>query len=258
MCARDPKDRTCGVSIDPDGNGVAHCFRCEYVEHRRADGPRHRPGPLPRRIADPVPAKTLSGFGKALWQACRPLAGPALAYLQARSCVIPPQHGHLRYHPELGHPPSGIAAPALVALVTDAITGAPLTLHRTWICADGRKAALEPARMLLAGHRKAGGVVRLWPDEDVSSSLGIAEGIETALSLAHAFDPVWACIDAGNMAALPVLPGISTLLVACDNDPAGIEAANGCGQRWSSAGRSVYIAMPGQQGQDMNDLAQAS
>jgi phage/plasmid primase-like uncharacterized protein len=169
-----------------------------------------------------------------------------------------PEDGHLRYHAELKHPPSGAVAPAMVALVTDAVTGEEITLHRTWIRGDGTKAPLDPPRMLLGGHRKAGGVIRLWPDEAVTTALGIAEGIETALSLAHAFRPVWACIDAGNLAAFPMLDGIESLTIAADNDAAGIAAAEACAARWTAAGREVRIVMPEKAGTDLNDLARAA
>jgi hypothetical protein len=38
-----------------------------------------------------------------------------------------------------------------------------LTLHRTWVTATGDKANVEPPRLLLGKHRKAGGVIRLFP-----------------------------------------------------------------------------------------------
>lgn len=256
-CGRGPKDRTCGVTRDHDGSGVAHCFRCGYVETLHSDDVQRRPGiAMPRVVNERH--EVLSDFGQELWAACRPIAGEALAYLQARCCVVPPDDGHLRYHPALKHAPSSTVGPALVALVTDAVTGQPLTLHRTWIRADGSKAPVEPPRMLLAGHRKAGGVVRLWPDEAVAQGLGIAEGIETALSLAHAFTPVWALIDAGNLAAMPVLDGVESLLIAADHDDAGTAAAEGCALRWAAAGRESRIAMPPQRKTDMNDVARAA
>ncbi len=256
-CGRSLRDRTCGVTVEHDG-GVAHCFRCGYVETSRGDDRQRRPGVRKERAAAAARHETLSEFGRELWASCGPLAGEGLAYLLARACVIPPEGGHLRYHPALKHPPSGMAAPALVALVTDAATGQPLTLHRTWIRADGNKASLDPPRMLLGGHRKAGGVVRLWPDDAVTTGLGIAEGIETALSLAHAFTPVWACIDAGNLAALPALAGIESLLIAADHDQAGIDAAEACAQRWADAGADARIAMPPSPKTDLNDMARAA
>lgn len=172
--------------------------------------------------------------------------------------MIPPADGDLRFHPALPHPPSGHKGPALVALLTDAVDKTPRTLHRTWIRPDGTKAPIDPPRMLLGGHRKAGAVCRLWPDEDVTHGLAVAEGIETTLSVAHAGGPVWACIDAGNLADFPVLPGIECLTIAADHDPAGIAAANTCAARWAAAGRGVFVVLPPGAGRDLNDVARAA
>ena len=257
-CSRGPRDRTCGVTINSDGSGVAHCFRCGYKEWHRGERAAHRHGGPVAPRSTSIRYEALSEFGRDLWLACRPLAGEALAYLEARCCATPPADGDLRWHPALKHPPSGLAGPALIALVTDAATGKPLTLHRTWIRADGNKAPVDPPRMLLGGHRKAGGVVRLWPDEAVTMGLGVAEGIETALSLAHAFTPVWACIDASNLAAFPVLEGVESLAIAVDHDFAGIAAANTCAERWTAAGREVRVVMAATPKADLNDLARAA
>lgn len=214
--------------------------------------PRHAQA-VSRPVAAPL-RESLADHGRALWNACEVLAGPALAYLEARACVTPPADGDLRWHPALRHP-SGHVGPALVALVTDAQTCEPLTLHRTWIAPDGRKAAVNPPRLLLGGHRKAGGVIRLWPDEAVSTSLAVAEGIESALSLAHAHQPVWSLIDAGNLAALPVLAGIERLVIGADHDAAGTKAARQCASRWHAAGARAYIVTPPQERTDLNDIA---
>jgi putative DNA primase/helicase len=251
-CARHDRDKTMGVTVDERG-GVAHCHRCGHTETMRG---------IVAAAAKPQQARqrheTLSDYGRELWEASRPLSGPARAYLEARACVIPPDDGDLRWHPALKHPPTGTEGPALVALITDAVTREPLTLHRTWVQADGRKAPLDPPRMLLGGHRKAGGLVRLWPDEAVTMGLAIAEGIETCLSLAHAYRPTWATVDAGNLAALPVLDGIECLLIGADHDDAGQRAAENCASRWAAAGVAVSIALPAAAGHDLNDLALAT
>jgi phage/plasmid primase-like uncharacterized protein len=106
--------------------------------------------------------------------------------------------------------------------------------------------------MLLKDHPIAGGVIRLWPDEVVTSGLGIAEGIETALSLAHGFAPVWACIDAGHLAKFPVLNGIQDLIIAADNDPRGREAADACAARWADHA-AVRVIHAETDGADLND-----
>lgn len=256
-CGRGPRDRTLGVTVDHDGSGVGHCFRCQYIEANREERTSARAG---RLISGPPRAakrETLSSAALAFWTDCSPPAGPARAYLTARGCAIPPDDGDLRWHPQLKHPPSGYVGPALVALVSDAVTRKPLTLHRTWIRADGTKAAVNPPRMLLGGHRKAGGVIRLWPDEAVTTGLAIAEGVETSLSVARDFRPAWAAVDAGNLAAFPVLAGIETLVVAADHDAAGIEAANKCADRWAAAGVDVRVLAPVREHADWNDRAAA-
>ncbi|KXU91080.1 hypothetical protein CI15_00330 [Paraburkholderia monticola] len=253
-CGRGPRDKTCGLTIKLDYSGVAHCHRCSFVETYRPERGAHIAAPSTPRITGRQRApkrETLSDYGCDLWDACEPLKGSvAVDYLASRKCVLPPDDGDLRQHPNLKHP-SGYVGPALVARVTDAVTGDAISLHRTWVRADGRKAYVGVSRMLLAGHRKQGGVIRLWPDEAATSTLGIAEGIESALSLAWAVQPVWALIDAGNLAKLPVLAGIETLVIAKDNDPAGVAAADECGRRWVEAGAEVLVSQ--QTENDLND-----
>lgn len=252
-CSRGPRDKTLGVTMEADGAGVAHCFRCGFVESYRPERGAHlaMPSKRPIKAAPPtVQHETLSEYGGALWKECKPLTGVALAYIEARHCRIPPADGDLRFHVSLKHP-TGHVGPALVALITDAITGEPLSLHRTWIRPDGRKADVDPPRLLLGGHRKQGGVIRLWPDEAVTVGIGIAEGIETALSLAWAYVPVWACIDAGNLKMFPRLPGTESLVIGADNDLAGQNAADECAQRWADAGREAFITT--QKQNDLND-----
>jgi len=174
------------------------------------------------------------------WQSLGEVRAVGRQYLEARQCVLPPKGGALRFDPA-GRHPSGYRGPCLVAMVTHAVDDTPISLHRTWVNADGTKTNLDPSRLLLGGHRKAGGVIRLWPDEAVMTGLGIAEGIESALSLAHAIKPVWSCIDAGNLAKFPVLPGIESLTIAVDDDPSGIGAANECAERWAQEDRDVSL-----------------
>lgn len=254
QCGRGPRDKTMGVTIDRDGGGVAHCFRCKSRHHRERAS-RKTSSNSPIRAVAASKRESLSEYGRDLYRACKRVSGAARQYLDARGCVIPPADGALRWHEALRHPAGSQHGPVLMALVTDAVTRLPLTLHRTWIRADGRKADVDPPRMLLAGHRKAGGVIRLWPDEAVTAGLGVAEGIETALSLAHAISPVWACVDAGNLAALPVLQGIEALTIAADADAAGRAAAHECAERWARAGVDVRIVEPPVG--DLNDVVQS-
>lgn len=254
-CGRGPRDKTLGITIEA-GNGVAHCFRCGYVEvHKDSKSTTRKTNAVLKAVAKQV-HESLSEYGHALWAQCLPLSGVALDYLNYRGCVIPPSDGDLRWHPALKHP-SGHVGPALVALITDALTNKPLSLHRTWIKSTG-KADLDPPRMLLKDCPKQGGVIRLWPDDAVTHGLAIAEGIETALSLAHGYTPVWSVVDAGNMAALAALPGIEYLVIGADNDPAGIQGAATCAARWRAAGKHVAAIAPTEPGADFNQLPEAA
>ena len=250
-CGRGGKDTSAGLTISQDGSGVLHCFRCEYVETYRPEHGATTRAPAIPPTSKPLARKheSLSDWGHDLWAMCRPLEGIAVDYLRHRRCVVPPKDSHLRWRASLKHP-SGYVGPALVALVTDTLTGAPLSLHRTWITPTG-KAPVDPPRMPLANHSLRNGCIRLWPDDAVGSGLAIAEGIETALSLAHGFTPVWSVIDAGHMAKFPVIPSVEILTIARDNDAAGISAAHSCAARWVQAGREVIITA--QSKNDIND-----
>jgi putative DNA primase/helicase len=210
--------------------------------------------------AAPVPAKTLPKrepvrreaprAASALASESRALLGTiGAAYLACRGCAMPPADGDLRFHPMVHHE-SGYSGPALVALISDAVTRKPMGVHRTWVTASGKADVAKPKMVL---GPKQGGVIRLWPDEGVTTGLAVAEGIETALTIAHEYRPVWSLIDAGNMAAFPVLAGIETLVIGADNDEAGLRGARACADRWAAAGVDVRVVVPEMAGADWND-----
>ena len=194
-----------------------------------------------------------SDCAESLWLSCKPLSGDAVKYMLARGCAISPEEGDLRWHPNLKNKMNNWTGPALVGRVTDAVTNEPMTLHQTWFTPDGTKAPIKHPRLFLKDHVKQGGVIRLWPDEDVTYGLGIAEGIENALSAAHGFTPVWSAIDKGNLSQLPVLDGIEALTIFTDPEDGGILAANQCAQRWLEAEREVRIWKSPNSDEDFND-----
>ncbi|MFL9892417.1 toprim domain-containing protein [Paraburkholderia sp. RL17-381-BIF-C] len=236
------------------GIGAATLFRTALDAGWSNSSPMHHP--TPARTRQPQPEReireVLDPRWMRYWESIGPVRDVGSAYLQARQCAVPPADGDLRFDPAARHP-AGYVGPCLVALVTDVASREPISLHRTWINADGTKADVEPPRLLLGGHRKAGGVIRLWPDEALTQGLAIAEGIETALSLARVFQPAWALIDAGNLTKFPVLAGVESLLIAEDHDEAGARAAKACAIAWASEDREVRIAKAPVAGDDAND-----
>lgn len=228
---------------------------------REREDPSPKPAHTDLSAVQPGRYETLSPFRRQLWTSCRYIdsKSPAALYLGARGCALPHPDGDLRWHPALKHP-SGHVGPTLVALVTDIQNPQRwLTLHRTWIRGDGspNKADVDPPRLLLKDHRKSGGCIRLWPDDWVSMGLGIAEGIETTLTLARGFTPAWSVIDAANLAAFPVLAGIEALTVAVDHDVAGLKAFKTVAERWHGAGREVRKVLVPKPGDDLNDWARS-
>jgi hypothetical protein len=108
--------------------------------------------------------------------------------------------------------------------------------------------------MLIGGHKKQGGVIRLWPEEYFIRGLAVGEGIETCLTLAHAYKPVWSCIDAGNLANFPVMSNMDALVIGVDHDEAGIKAATQLDKRYHEAGITTVFSFAPTSGQDLNDL----
>src|SRR5215212_1746641 len=146
------------------------------------------------------------------------------------------------------------------SLVRDIRTNKPQAIHRTALSWSATKWTVNGKDRLALGPI-AGGAVKLTPDEDVTTCLGIGEGIETTLSLRLVPEfgpsPVWALLSAGGIEHFPVLSGIECLWIAVDHDAngRGQAAAQACADRWHAAGREVHLITPKTKGADLNDLA---
>lgn len=256
-CNRGARDDALGVTIAADWSAVWHCFRCGWAGAWQPKDLMPR-GPV-KVTARPRPARVekrrWSLYANGLWSRAEPIEGsPVETYLRSRGCAVPAD-ADLRFHPNIhGHP-------TMVARISDAITNEPMSLHFTFLKRDGSgKAEIEKPKLLLADHQKAGGVVRLCADAEVTIGLGLSEGIETALSATAAgWSPVWAAIDAGNLSSFPILAGIESLTVFADNDESGTgqRAADQVATRWREAGREARIVLPPELGTDWNDARAA-
>jgi hypothetical protein len=236
-CGRGPKDDTAAIKVDDHG-ACWFCHRC------------HATGMVPPDAIDDFlrGAVVVSGSTASTnteLRAKRTFVGAleiskecvAGQYLLARGCMLPPPRSHLRWLPQRRHL-SGYSGPCLLALISDPAANTFVSVAQTWINADGSKAPVERPRLYWKGLPSRG-VCRLWPDDVVHLGLGVPEGIETCLSLARIFIPVWAAMDAGGMAALPYLYPIESITVAVDDDPSGIKAASELADRWRLAGAEV-------------------
>jgi putative DNA primase/helicase len=177
---------------------------------------------LPPKIDDD--AKQRTEYALRLWPQSVPLSGTlGWRYFTERRelhiGVLGDLSHALRWHAGIG---------AVVALMTDPLTNKRCGIHRTFLNSDGTK---RDRKML--GRQ---GVVRLSPDEEVTTGLGIVEGVEDGLAvLLSGWTPVWAATSAGAIERFPVLPGIESLTVFADADAAGMKAAQVCVERWATA-----------------------
>ena len=202
---------------------------------------------------------------------------PAAEYLARRGidlAALGRQPRALRFVPELYNRESQTHWPAIVAAVTND-AGEHTATHRTWLAKrDGRwgKAPLSDAKMSLG--TVAGSHIRLWrgasnkpiKDAPVGDRVAIAEGIETALSVALACPElrVLCAVSLSNMANLVLPPAIGTVFLCADNDV--VDDSPGSRQRQNAlaraiahyrvGGRDVRLAMPAVVGADWNDILQ--
>jgi phage/plasmid primase-like uncharacterized protein len=187
---------------------------------------------------------------KRLWLEAQPITGTiAETYLRGRgiTCELPET---LRFHRACWHGPTAKRWPAMVG----AVQGANLpAVHRTYLRPDGSgKADIEPPKAMLGGTQ--GGAVRL---ADGLGPLVVAEGIETALSLASGLlrtpATVWAALSTSGIRGLHLPPTASRLTIAPDGDAPGREAANALAERAHALGWQVSL-LPAPDGRDWNDI----
>lgn len=265
----------CGWSGDAiswlrDRHGMSFVEAVEDLAIRAGMQPdregRMRPPALP--VARPAPAEIEAeredriAWARDLWKGCQPVAGTLVeVYLRSRGIEparlvwsdgrrgVPPT---IRFHPGLRHKDSGQMFPAMVAAVQDGqrrITG----VHRTFLAPDGRGKAPVASAKKMAGS-VWGGAIRLC---EAQSRLGVAEGIETSLSVTLGAElPVWVAGSLGNMAAIELPPIVRELVLCIDADGNPETAARTLdkAQAFHAArGIRVRLARP-PAGMDFNDL----
>ncbi|WP_436637636.1 DUF7146 domain-containing protein [Microbaculum sp. FT89] len=177
-------------------------------------------------------------------------------YLRARGCPLSQHHieaDAIRFHPAC--PFGTLRVPAMIGLMRNPETNQPTGIHRTALRDDGRGKrnmpdGSSPKRML--GIAK-GAVVKLQIE---APRMGIAEGIETALSASLLFDqPVWAALSTNGIRNFPLLKPLQFLSIFADNDEAGLAASKECARRYALAGINGSICAPLERGADWNNFS---
>lgn len=265
FCPAHANTRTPALSVTDgrDGRLLLHCHAgCDFASIMDAlrglglvEGKGTYSPPSPAELAaireaEKQEAEKREKQALSLWREAQPIGGTiAETYLRGRgiTCELPDT---LRFHPASWHS-SAQRLPAMVAL----IEGLPrLAVHRTYLRPDGSgKADVAPAKAMLGAT--LGGVVRL---TDTQGPLVVAEGIETALSLASGLlgrpATIWAALSASGIAGLHLPEGNAhRLTIASDGDKAGHEAAHKLAVRASELGWTVSL-LPAPEGRDWNDI----
>lgn len=152
--------------------------------------------------------------------------------------------------------------PAMVAAVRD-VSGQLVTVHRTLLTGDGRKADVDvPKRLMrLPDDRTINGcAIRIGEPHEV---LAVAEGIETALSVVVATGlPCWACICAHGLEAVEIPDSVREVLIVADKDRSltGERAAQVLAERLKERGVTTRVMTIREEipetdkGIDFNDL----
>ena len=205
--------------------------------------------------AKPKPSPDPRPRLRKLWADAKPTAQGDIvdAYLRSRGVGLDVYPNTIRTAPSLRYydDDSTSTFPAMLAVVHD-LTGKPVTIHRTYIAPDGSgKAPVEKPRKIACRHGKSPHV-RLAP---VMPTMGIAEGIESALSAMKLFrTPTWSALSTYGIETFEPPAEIERLIVFADND------ANGAGQKAAYAlaarlsGRVVVeVKFPKEPGADWND-----
>ncbi len=245
------------LSAGSDAELLVHCFAgCDPGDVLAAlrKLPSHRSATVARQTDRPIQGSAVSRQTTLdLWNGALPIEGSIVeAYLASRGLSTTCRA--LRFIPDAWHAPSARRYPAMLARLEDT-QGNILAVQRTFLTAGGRKADVEPVRMML-GSLKAG-AVQLAPAGEM---LGLAEGVESALAASEMHRlPCWAAC--GARLHRIALPGtVRHVIVFADNDPPGLQTAERAARRFQAEGRRVEIRAPERAGADWNDalLARAT
>jgi putative DNA primase/helicase len=250
------EDRTPSLTIR-DGDTApllkchAGCDARDIIEELRRRGllaeapsPRKRGARKPTQQVEhnPDPAAL------AIWIAASSAAGSVVeTYLRHRGITLPvPPSLRCGWRRHLDR----YNMPAMVAAVQRP-DGKIVAVQTTLLTLTGKKATV--ARPRITTGALGAGAVRLAKATDV---LGLAEGIETALSAMQLTNvPTWACLGAGRMHRVRVPDTVRELHIFGDDDDAGHAAV----ERTAHENRHLrrVIRFPPDGCKDLNDLLRA-
>jgi putative DNA primase/helicase len=240
---RGDRSPSLSVSDGDDGRLLLRCFAgCDFADI--LDALKHRglidderPRLVVQKVAHVAPPLVPDVGALAIWQATVDvLETPVDEYLNRRGIYLRPPM--LRYRPDRKSMVAAVQAP----------DGKVVAIQQTWLTSVGDKAS--PKR-LTTGNLGAG-AVRLGA---VNRSMGIAEGVETALSAMQLSGmTVWASLGASRLHSVELPPEVEKVHLFLDNDEAGRAAAKRAADVHRKLGRTVYLRSPPDHCGDWNDV----
>ena len=186
-----------------------------------------------------------------IWDAGQHAAAPELReYLDRRGIVISPPPS-LRYgqYLHLGR----YFMPAMIAAVQRPGDGKVVAVQQTVLTSRGTKAAIANPKITTGAL--GNGAVRFAAAAEV---MGIAEGIETALSAQTMAEiPVWASLGCQRLHRVELPEPVREVHIFGDNDAPGRSAAQRAAEVHMQLGRRVVLRFPPEGVKDFNDLLNA-
>lgn len=242
-----------------DGRRLTFPQAVEFLGGTLTEQPPH-----PTALEPPLnhPTRSTADAARRCWsEAVDPRGTMVEAYLQARGGLSLPLDVYgdpvdvIRFHPHCRRGP--VYSPAMVALLTNPMTGEPTGVHRTFLDGAAKAMPLTINDIKLGSKMVLGrwGVIRLTPDEEVTRALGLAEGVENALTIKQVagWATTWAAGCSHVIRSFPLIYGIEALTIFSDAGLAGRTAAHACGKRWIADYRECTVFEP-RRGYDWNSV----
>ena len=257
-CCPAHDDRTPSLSVSLGRQAILfHCFAgCDQQSVLAAlaregfEAPALFSGSATTNEPESTSTRKPSAVALRIWRDAQPLrASPAKAYLESRGILA--ASPALRFHPRTPLGPKGRARflPAMIAAVS--LDEGPIAIHRTFLSTEASgKAAFEKPKRALGALGEA--AVRLFAP--VSGKLGLAEGVESAMS-AYALTgiPVWATLGNERFGLVSVPESVTELHLFVDHDAGGELAASRGLAAYAREGRTIHVRKPSSRDSDWND-----
>lgn len=217
------------------------------------DVPAHPGAAHVDRTADPesTEPRLTSQLARDLWDHALPLErSPGDRYLATR--MVATSSRALRWHQRipLGRGRAVGFRPGILAAVVE--RDRVIAVQRLFVDPRTARLAEDLAKAKLTLGRPLTGAV---PLDDAGPTLGLAEGIENALSAARLLEiPVWATLGAERLHQIAIPAGVERLVLLADNDLAGHRAERRARAVYAAQGLVVTALWPWHGQNDWNDV----